>query len=121
MLDVHGHPSSRYNMSGEGRTFSGSGEGDDAVIGTHNDHSFSLFEKKNTVQAKAPTRCPCESCDKLRACSVLQNSLETCPKKGYTNPAVRMYVRCVGAATTCAGVGELALSYTAVLFFFMNI
>ena len=50
-----------------------------------------------------------------------KTGLESLSKKGYTNPAVRMYVRCVGAATTCAGVGELALSYTAVLFSFIDI
>jgi len=43
--------------------------------------------------------------------------LESFGKKGYTDAAVRMYVRCVGARITCAGVWKLALPYTAAVLF----
>ena len=48
VFDVHGHPSSRHNMSGGARTFYGSREGNGAMVSAHVDHSFSLIEKRKT-------------------------------------------------------------------------
>lgn len=46
MLDVHGHPSSRHNMSGGVRIFSGGGEGNNLMISAYVNYSFSLIEKE---------------------------------------------------------------------------
>lgn len=41
-------------------------------------------------------------------------------KNGYTDSAVRIYIRCMGATTTYVGMRELPLSYATVFFCFLR-